>query len=368
MHIGKRSGAHGGSRRLARRQAAGAARTPPAPEWILAAEPFGIGDTVCALPAVRMLKAAFPGARLVLLAGRGALPLVSPLPFVDEAVAAPAKGRELRDLHRRFRARAGGCLGVLLNDGWWPSRAVLGLRPAWCCGYRERPRLDTRYHPERRVTASWDPEISERVPPETHLVDRALRAVRPVTADLHAPAAHPGVPELARAEALRELSLPPVWADAPKQERILLQPGTGLRAKRWREEGWAELARRLAGRGAVCCLTGSPAERPEAERIARAAGSASLVNLAGLSLPALAALAAESGLMVAPDCGPAHIASAVGCPTVVLMGPTRPETSAPAWGLRAIVLPEPTPAPGGTAGIAVAAVLAAVERIRSRPA
>jgi ADP-heptose:LPS heptosyltransferase len=378
MPIAKRIVEYAWIRRLARRQAASAHRTPPAPEWILAAEPFGIGDTVCALPAARVLKAVFPRARLVFLSGRPVAALAALCPFLDEVRACPTGERALRAFHRRFRKRADACLGVLLNDGWWPSRAVLGLRPGWCCGYRDRPRLDVRYHPERRVTASWNPELDERVPPVTHLVERALRAVRPATGAAAGSLVARGVPELARPEFLPEPPPPAEWTDAPRADRVLLHAGTRGVEKRWRTERWAELARALAGSGAVVLLTGSAADRPAVLRIRELADAPGIHDASGGPLETFAALAARAGLMISPDCGPAHIASAVGCATVVLMGPSLPELSAPYWGLREVVRPPGAearapvppgrrpPAEPSLGGIDTAAVLAAVRRIRER--
>jgi ADP-heptose:LPS heptosyltransferase len=57
----------------------------------------------------------------------------------------------------------------------------------------------------------------------------------------------------------------------------------------------------------------------------RAAGEAiGGINLAGLSIPVMGAVIARMSLLVTNDSGPAHIAYALGTPTVTLFGGTSP--------------------------------------------
>jgi ADP-heptose:LPS heptosyltransferase len=70
-------------------------------------------------------------------------------------------------------------------------------------------------------------------------------------------------------------------------------------------------------------VTGSPAERPTAVRVAVGAGlDESSVPVTGLR--DLAALVAHARLLISGDTGIAHLASAYGTPSVTLFGPMSP--------------------------------------------
>jgi ADP-heptose:LPS heptosyltransferase len=76
-------------------------------------------------------------------------------------------------------------------------------------------------------------------------------------------------------------------------------------------------------------ITGSAAERPLVEAVASAAGLPSEAVLAGRTdLTALAAAVAAAGRVASGDTGVAHLATALGTPSVVLFGPTPPQV----WG------------------------------------
>jgi heptosyltransferase-2 len=65
------------------------------------------------------------------------------------------------------------------------------------------------------------------------------------------------------------------------------------------------------------------------------------VSLVARDEPALLpALLGELAVLVSPDSGPAHVAAAVGVPTVTLFGPTHPGLSAP-LGLHAATMWHP---------------------------
>jgi heptosyltransferase-2 len=123
---------------------------------------------------------------------------------------------------------------------------------------------------------------------------------------------------------LEETGLPP---GAP---RVGLQLGAALGpSKLWPPERIAGLAVRLEARGVHAVLLGSAGARGLADAVLAAAG-APVRSLVGRDRPALlAALLSEFDALVAADSGPAHVAAAVGVPTVTLFGPTDPRLTAP---------------------------------------
>jgi len=105
----------------------------------------------------------------------------------------------------------------------------------------------------------------------------------------------------------------------------------GRAIKQWAPDRFADLASRLAlTDGASIVLTGSAADRPLVEQVARALDAGAVVDLAGLlDLPALAAVLERLDLLVTGDTGPMHLAAAVGTPVVAVFGPSDPARYAP---------------------------------------
>ncbi len=78
-------------------------------------------------------------------------------------------------------------------------------------------------------------------------------------------------------------------------------------------------------------ITGGPAERRLAERVADHAGLDGSAVLAGATdIAELATLVAGARLVLCGDTGVAHLATAFGTPSVLLFGPTPPRR----WGPR----------------------------------
>lgn len=113
---------------------------------------------------------------------------------------------------------------------------------------------------------------------------------------------------------------------------LAIAPGTAQPARRWFPERFAALARRWveSNRGAVV-LVGSPAETEWCRAIADQAGENGAVhNLAGAGdIAVAAALLRRVDVFVGNDSGLAHLAAAVGTPTVVISGPGDPTEIAP---------------------------------------
>lgn len=136
--------------------------------------------------------------------------------------------------------------------------------------------------------------------------------------------------------------------DAP----IVCHVGAGSRAKRWPLDHWARLSSLLPN-----ALPAHPA-RPARAPLLFIAGEAeadlfdpderrAFHALAGrflLSLDDLADLLLHARLFIGADSGPAHLAAAIGTPTLSLFGPTDPARWAPI-GPRTHVLAPPAPRP-----------------------
>jgi ADP-heptose:LPS heptosyltransferase len=106
-------------------------------------------------------------------------------------------------------------------------------------------------------------------------------------------------------------------------DATLIHPGAASAARRWPVERFAAVARAERAAGRRILVTGSPAEVDLAGAVADA--DSGDVDLAGRTdLVDLAAAVAGAGRVVCGDTGVAHLATALGTPSVLLFGPTPP--------------------------------------------
>jgi ADP-heptose:LPS heptosyltransferase len=109
----------------------------------------------------------------------------------------------------------------------------------------------------------------------------------------------------------------------------VVHPGAASPARRWPVERWAAVARRELDAGRDVVVTGSVAEVPLACAVAASAGLDADHVLAGRTdVLELAGVVAAAGRVVCGDTGVAHLATALGTPSVVLFGPVPPSE----WG------------------------------------
>lgn len=115
------------------------------------------------------------------------------------------------------------------------------------------------------------------------------------------------------------LRVPP--STAPKYD-VILHPGSGGRKKNYPLPQFLEAACRLESQGRSIAWSLGPAE--EGFTLPQRA-----CTLPHCSLVDLAAILARADLYIGNDSGISHLAAAMGCPTIVLFGPTDPQVWCP---------------------------------------
>jgi len=264
--------------------------------------PAFLGDTVFLGPAVRALKARWPDAEVAMVVSPRGAQVARLLPGVDEVFVFDKRqgDRGLRGILRLGREVRGFAPDVALVSHPSPRSGAL----AWLA------------RAPRRI--GYAPVCNERLPLDRSLpfVERAL-----------ALAARAGAPAGDRSLALRA---PPELVEYAEsalggaaRPLVGLVPGAEWPTKRWGEEKFAALARRVAGQGGTLVLLGGPAEREMAGRIATLS-RVPVRDTAGNSIPEALALLARCDLVVGGDTGLVHCARALGRPTVLIFGPTDP--------------------------------------------
>ncbi len=112
------------------------------------------------------------------------------------------------------------------------------------------------------------------------------------------------------------------------EQVLIIHPGSGGQRKRWRAEGFWQVAEwwRNSGDREVLILLG-PAETEEVEYWCRYGHVET-----SLELPQVASILARATCYLGNDSGVSHLAGAVGVQGVVIFGPTRPEQWRPLGG------------------------------------
>ncbi|PGH47946.1 glycosyl transferase [Streptomyces sp. Ru87] len=128
-----------------------------------------------------------------------------------------------------------------------------------------------------------------------------------------------------------DLRIPPPARPSPAPGATVVHPGADAAARRWPAARYAEVARVLRAAGHRVVVTAGAGEGPLAREVAERAGlppGAVHGGEADVPFPDLAALVAHARAVVVGDTGLAHLATALGTPSVVLFGPVSPRL----WG------------------------------------
>ncbi|MFC5907980.1 glycosyltransferase family 9 protein [Streptacidiphilus monticola] len=144
--------------------------------------------------------------------------------------------------------------------------------------------------------------------------------------------------------------LDPPARPSPAPGAVLLHPGADAGARRWPPERWAALAAGLRDRGVSVALSAGAGEWQLADGIRQSAGlppDAVCGGRADVPFDALAALVAGARAVVSGDTGLAHLAVALGTPSVTLFGPVSPSIWGPPPCSRHLALWRPDPGDAG---------------------
>jgi heptosyltransferase-2 len=269
-----------------------------------------------ALPALQGLRAARPGASVIavgrwasLLEGQGVADALVPYPLER------GDRRRLNASLRGIRADA----AILFPNSFESALAA----------YRWRARMRLGYDTDMRGML-----LSHAVPlpsPRLHQVDEYLGLLE--AAGMGAPATDPAwrLREDAAADASVSALLDARGASG-RASVVGLHLGASFgSSKLWPAAAFADVATRLREQGFQPVLLGSPAEAEMAAAVLTCAGWA--VIACRSDRPALLPrLLARPACLVSSDTGVAHLAAAVGTPTVTLFGPTDPRLTAPRSG------------------------------------
>jgi ADP-heptose:LPS heptosyltransferase len=280
----------------------------------------GLGDLLCAVPALRALRAALPRARVSVIGlARSDLLLERFAGYVDEIIDFPGyPGIPERPCHpdelARFlvemRNRRFDLALQLHGSGEITNELVSLLGARATAGFQRAGAAP--------LDAARSLPFSEYEPEPM----RNLSLVRHLGGE--------GTPELefpVRNEDRTRLDL--VTSPLLDQSYAVMHPGASRPDRRWQVEQFAAVGDALAMRHGHVVLTGSDSEG-ELTREVASRMHAPVVDLAGRTdLGALAALLASASVVICNDTGISHLAASVRAPSVVVFTGSNPARWAP---------------------------------------
>jgi heptosyltransferase III len=265
-----------------------------------------IGDFIVTLPALRLLREAFPEAHLEIIGYRHIVALAEGRYYADAARSieyGPLAGffarmgsleTELRDYFASFQQ----VVSFLFDpDGIFEANLAR-------CGVKHFLAAHTR------------------IDDSTHAALQLARPLERLALYLDDPAARIFLTEKDRAFADDFLR-------GPSEPVLALHPGSGSPRKNWPLTHWSELIARLLRVRPRLLVVGGEADETALNVLTTEFGSR-LLLARDLPLPHLAAVLARCAHFVGHDSGISHLAAAVGTPCTLLFGPTDSHVWAPA--------------------------------------
>jgi ADP-heptose:LPS heptosyltransferase len=282
-----------------------------------------LGDLLCAVPALRALRAAAPGARIVLIG----------LPWA-------------REFARRFSRYLDGFLEFPGHPALPEITPRMDAFPRFIArAQREHFDLAIQMHGSGSVVNTIMPLLGAQTlagfcTPRDYCPDPLRFMPYPG-----------GIPEIRRLSRLVAFLGVPVGSDelefpltpddrraaAPLMTRYGLRPrhyacihpGARLLSRRWRPEYFAAVGDAVASRGLTPVLTGSAGEQDLARRIGRLMKTRPVDLTGRTGLGPLAVVLGSARLLISNDTGVSHIAAALKVPSVIIVTGSDPARWAP---------------------------------------
>ncbi len=272
-----------------------------------------IGDCVHAVAMVQAIQRQWPQTRIVWIMGKMEAQLLGDLPGIDVIAfdkKAGLKGylqiwRQLRSI--RFDAL------LHMQSALRASVLSLGIKAKIRLGFDKQRAGDGQ---------SLFTNIKVTSPTSLHVLDGFMAFAQTL-----------GIQDLTPRWYIPTSTTDDAWAQEQIQNKptLLICPAASKAFKNWTTTGYAALADYAAEHGLQVILCGGPSEleRTMAEEICNLSQSNPLSLIGKTNLKQLMALIKQSSMVLAPDTGPTHMATAAGIPVLGLYAHHNPQRTGP---------------------------------------
>lgn len=273
-----------------------------------------MGDICHMLPIVRSLQHAWPETKLSWVIGKLEHSLVGDIPGIEFIIFDKAKGfSAYQQLYQQLRGRR---FDVLLHMQMSLRASIASLLiPA---------QIKLGFDRKRAHDLQWL-FTNKQIPykQKQHVVDSFFGFIE--TLGIHERVMEWDIP-------IDEPTREQVKSLLPETPYIVISPCSSMAYRNWTVEGYAAVADHIHTEyGKTVVLTGGPSatEKEYAENISARCRHQPINLIGKTSLKELLAIIDEAEVVIAPDSGPAHMATAVNTPVIGLYACTNPDRARP---------------------------------------
>jgi len=275
----------------------------PTPNRVAIFRALQLGDMLCAVPALRALRAAWPQAHITLIGLPWALSFVDRFAsLIDELVVFPGAcgfpeqaetDAGLPSFFAAMRERRFN-LAIQMHGSGGPANAIVKHMGAdACAGFRQ---------PHEASEPGFIPWPNRMPEPHRYLALVHALGLRSADDSLWLPLTEHDCDEYARLLTQHRIE---------SERLVLIHPGAQWPSRRWPASRFAQVADGLGAHGWQIAITGIASEVPITTAVLRAMTTPALHLAGATSLGGLAALVAHAQLVVCNDTGISHVAAAM---------------------------------------------------------
>ena len=304
---------------------------PPAAQRIAVFRALMLGDLLCAVPALRALRAAYPEAEITLIGLPWAQAWVQRLRQVDRFIAFPgypglpeqaARLQALPAFLAEVQAHRFDLALQMHGSGGISNALVTCFAARHTAGFF----VPGQFCPEPSLFTPW--------PEQGHEIERCLA----LTDALGLPRC--GMELELPVEPVDRERLRAAWPGVADATRpfVVVHPGAQLASRRWPAARFAAVADALAARGCAVVVTGTAGEAALTAELCGAMKHEAIDLTGRTDLWMLGALLERASLLVSNDTGLSHVATALRTPSVIVSSGADVARWAPLDGARHRVL------------------------------
>lgn len=279
-----------------------------------------IGDVCHALSTVQLIQRRYPAAKITWIMGKIEAQLLGDLPNIEVVIFDKSQGLSaMKSVWRKLSDRKFDYL-LHMQVALRASVLTLGIKAKYKVGFSW----------DRAKEGQW--LFTNRKLPATksqHVLDNFADFARYLGCEVQAPQ--------------WQIPTEPSPLNLDSSPYIVISPAASKDERNWLSERYAAIADYAVEKGYHVVLCGSPAQREQvlAEAIVSQCKEKTLSQLTNLvgktSLKQLCSVLREAKLVIAPDSGPAHIATTQGTPVIGLYAHSNPTRTGPYHSLAWVV-------------------------------